>query len=136
MPRALSLRTGAAQRELFCCAIKAGAGTFSPMSAFAVAIIHKTEFGPEIAEYVRRIDETLAPFSGKYRVHGGPYIPLEGTWTSDLVVVEFPTMEAATAWYHSPAYQAIRPLRTQHTEGQMLLVHGKPEGYKGADLLV
>jgi uncharacterized protein (DUF1330 family) len=105
------------------------------MTAYAVAVIRETRFGDEIRQYLQRIDETLAPFSGKYRVHGGPYQPLEGSWAGDLVVIEFPSMEQAQGWYQSAAYRAIRPLRTGHTEGDVFLVQGVPEGHKGADLL-
>ncbi|NYT57347.1 DUF1330 domain-containing protein [Alcaligenaceae bacterium] len=48
------------------------------MSAYAVAVIHETRFNDDVAEYLRRIDATLAPFSGQYIIHGGPYQPLEG----------------------------------------------------------
>lgn len=58
------------------------------MTAYAVAVIRETRFGPEIKEYLQRIDATLAPFSGKYLVHGGPCMPLEGAWSGDLVVIE------------------------------------------------
>lgn len=105
------------------------------MTAFAVAVIHETRFGDEIREYLQRIDDTLVPFSGKYRVHGGPYHPLEGAWSGDLVVIEFPSMEHAQGWYESDAYKAIRHLRTEHTVGQVLLVQGVPEGHRGADIL-
>ena len=105
------------------------------MTAYAVAVIRETRFGPEIQEYLERIDETLAPFSGKYRVHGGPYQPLEGSWAGDLVIIEFPTIELAKAWYDSAAYSAIRPLRTEHTEGDVLLVQGVRDGHKASDLL-
>lgn len=105
------------------------------MTAYAVAVIRETRFGDAIREYLQRIDETLAPFSGRYRVHGGPYQPLEGSWASDLVVIEFPSMEQARGWYESAAYQAIRPLRVNHTEGDVFLVQGVPEGHRGADLL-
>ncbi len=105
------------------------------MTAYAVAIVRETRFGPEIKEYLQRIDETLAPFSGRYRVHGGPYEALEGTWASDLVLIEFPSMEMARSWYESPAYRAIRPLRTGNTEGVVFLVQGVAEDHKGADLL-
>jgi uncharacterized protein (DUF1330 family) len=105
------------------------------MTAYAVALIRETRFGEEIKEYLHRIDHTLAPFSGKFRIHGGPYRPLEGAWSGDLVVIEFPSMEHAKSWYESDAYQAIRPLRTEHTEGTVLLVQGVPEDHKGADIL-
>lgn len=105
------------------------------MAAYAVAVIRETRFGPEIQEYLHRIDETLAPFSGKYRVHGGPYQSLEGSWAGDLVIIEFPTMELAKSWYDSAAYKAIRSLRTEHTEGDVLLVQGVRDGHKASDLL-
>ncbi len=105
------------------------------MTAYAVAMVRETRFGPEIKEYLQRIDETLAPFSGKYRVHGGPYQPLEGSWSGDLVVIEFPSMEMAKSWYESAAYKAIRPFRINNTEGDVLLVQGVSDGHKGADIL-
>lgn len=105
------------------------------MAAYAVALIRATRFGDEIKEYLQRIDATLAPFSGKYRVHGGPYQPLEGAWSGDLVIIEFPSMEHAQTWYESESYKAIRHLRTEHTEGDVLLVEGVPEGHRGADIL-
>lgn len=105
------------------------------MTAYAVAMIRETRFNDEVAEYLRRIDDTLAPFSGRYLIHGGPYQPLEGALAGDLVVIEFPSMEAARDWYGSDAYSAIRALRTANTEGDVLLVQGVPEGHKGSDLL-
>lgn len=37
----------------------------------------------------------------------------------------------AQGWYHSDAYAAIRALRTENTEGDVLLVQGAPEGHEG-----
>ena len=38
--------------------------------------------------------------------------PLEGEWHGDrTVLLEFDSVEAAQAWYDSPAYQAAAPLR-------------------------
>ena len=105
------------------------------MTAYAVAVIRETRFNDEVIKYLQGIDETLSAFSGKYIVHGGPYKPVEGAWTGDLVVIEFPSMEKAEAWYHSDAYAAIRPLRTNNTEGDVLLVPGVPSDHKGADIL-
>lgn len=105
------------------------------MTAYAVAVIRETRFGDGIQAYLQRIDETLTPFSGRYRIHGGPYEPVEGSWSGDLVVIEFPSMEQARGWYHSAAYQAIRSLRTDNTEGDVLLVAGVAEGHRGRDIL-
>lgn len=105
------------------------------MTAYAVAIIRETRFGDEITEYLQRIDATLAPYFGKYVIHGGPYKPVEGAWSGDLVVIEFPSMEKAQGWYESAAYKEIQPLRANYTEGDVLLVQGVPDGHKGADIL-
>ena len=105
------------------------------MPAYAVAVVRETRFGQPIKDYLQGIDETLAPFSGRYIVHGGPYVPLEGRWSGDLIVIEFPDMDRARGWYHSDAYGAIRQLRINNTEGDVLLVDGVRDGHKGADLL-
>ena len=43
-------------------------------------------------------------------------------------------MENAQAWYRSDAYSAIRALRMNNTEGDVL-VPGVSEGHRGADIL-
>jgi uncharacterized protein (DUF1330 family) len=40
------------------------------MTAYAMAHVHNTNFGPELIEYLRRIDATLEPFAGRFLVHG------------------------------------------------------------------
>jgi uncharacterized protein (DUF1330 family) len=40
------------------------------------------------------------------------------------VVIEFPSREAAEAWYHSPEYQAILPHRKANSEGHIAIVDG------------
>lgn len=105
------------------------------MSAYAVAVIRETRFCPEIKEYLERIDETLRPYLGKFRVHGGPYHPLEGSWSGDLIVIEFPSLEQATAWYNSPAYRAIKSLRANNTDGDVFLVPGVSDTHKATDIL-
>jgi len=47
-------------------------------------------------------------------------------------VIGFPDLDAARAWYDSPAYQEILPLRTRNSDGVTLLVDGVPEGYRAA----
>jgi uncharacterized protein (DUF1330 family) len=92
-------------------------------------------WGPEIVAYLQKIDETLAPFGGRFLIHGGPAEQLEGTWTGDLIVVEFPDKDSARAWYASPAYQDILPLRTEHSKGDVILVEGVPHDHRATDIL-
>jgi hypothetical protein len=44
-------------------------------------------------------------------------------------MIGFPGAAEARAWWDSPAYRAIAPLRSRHIEGDIILVDGVPEGY-------
>jgi uncharacterized protein (DUF1330 family) len=103
------------------------------MTAYAVAHLRSVDQNAEILEYLNRIDATLPPFDGRFVVHGVLPEVLEGEWPGFLVVIGFPDADAARAWYDSPAYQEILPLRTRHAEGDTLIVDGVPEGYRAAD---
>jgi len=105
------------------------------MSAYAVAHLHEVDLGSAIFEYLRRIDATLEPFGGVFRVHGDPAELLEGDWSGDLIVIEFPDRQRARAWYASPAYRAILPLRTENSVGDVILIDGVSEGHRSMDLL-
>jgi uncharacterized protein (DUF1330 family) len=91
--------------------------------------------GPAIVEYLRRIDQTLQPFGGKFIVHGGRVDVLEGEWQGDLIVIEFPDRERARAWYASAAYQEILHLRADNAEGDVILVDGVPASHRATDVL-
>jgi uncharacterized protein (DUF1330 family) len=105
------------------------------MTAYALAHVHAVEFGPEIAEYLRRIDATLDPFGGRFIVHGGNVEAVEGSWGPDLIVIEFPDRDAARAWYDSPAYREILPLRTRNMTADVILADGVPDGYRATRTL-
>ena len=105
------------------------------MPVYAVAHVHSVEFGPDIVEYLQRIDATLEPFGGRFLVHGGDVEVIEGQWGRDLIVIEFPDRERMRAWYRSPDYQEILPLRTKHMAADVVFADGVPDGYKGADAL-
>lgn len=48
--------------------------------------------------------------------------PMEGEPGEVTVVIKFASKAAAMAWYDSPEYQAIKHLRTDHSDGTMVLV--------------
>ncbi|GAA4814785.1 DUF1330 domain-containing protein [Nocardioides caeni] len=102
---------------------------------YAIAYLRDVDFGPEIIDYIERIDATLAPYGGRFLVHGGKLTPAEGAWDGDLVIVEFPDADAARGWYDSAEYQAILPLRTEHSTSIACLVEGVPAGYRAVDKL-
>jgi uncharacterized protein (DUF1330 family) len=68
---------------------------------------------------------SIARYGGRYLVRGGKHEVLEGTWSpTRLVVLEFPTVEAAKRWYASEEYATVKPIRLQHAVGHMVLVEG------------
>lgn len=103
--------------------------------AYVIGYLRDVELGPEIAEYIERIDATMAPYGGRFLIHGGPLTPLEGDWDGDLVLLEFPDSASARRWYDSPDYQAILPLRTERATSLAALVEGVREGYSAAEKL-
>lgn len=105
------------------------------MTAYAVGYLESVNMGPEIIEYLERIDATLAPFAGRFLIHGEAPELLEGSIGGDLIVIEFPTIGQARQWYTSPAYQAILPLRTGNARGTVYLLPGLPDGHRATDIL-
>lgn len=103
------------------------------MTAYAIAYLRDVDFGDEIIDYLSRIDATLALFGGRFLVHGGEIDGVEGEWVGDVIVIEFPDHGAARAWYDSAIYQAILPLRTEHSTGIAAIVDGVPRGYQATD---
>lgn len=77
-------------------------------------------------KYGAKVGETLAPFNGHYHflVGGGTAQTLEGEAPRGVVVIAFDSAERARAWYDSPAYQAIRPIRQSAVKGRMFVVEG------------
>ncbi|MFG1841805.1 DUF1330 domain-containing protein [Micromonospora sp. NPDC049175] len=104
------------------------------MTAYALAHLRRAPVHAEVLEYLERIDATLVPFGGRFIVHAGPIEVLEGSWPGDLVIIEFPDLASARSWYHSPAYQEIKPLRTRHLAGEAILVEGVGANHSSAEL--
>lgn len=105
------------------------------MTAYAVGHLTEVDTGPAIVGYLEGIDATLAPFSGKFRIHGGQPEKLEGDWRGHLIVIEFPDIESARAWYWSDAYQDIVALRTDNSKGHIFLIEGVSDDHAAIEVL-
>jgi len=91
--------------------------------------------GPAVVEYLQRIDDTLAPFGGRFIVHGGEVEVLEGSWPGHLIVIEFPDRTRASAWYRSDTYQEIVALRTDNSDSDVVIADGVGNEHKATDVL-
>ena len=105
------------------------------MKAYGVGILNELKMGRPIVEYLERIDATLAPFGGRFIVHGGEQEVLEGGSPGTVVVIEFPDRARATAWYASDAYQAILPLRAENSVSAVFIIDGVDEDHVATDVL-
>jgi uncharacterized protein (DUF1330 family) len=76
--------------------------------------------------YRSRTPDVIAQYGGRFLVRGGTVTPLEGEMglKGRLVILEFPSVEAARRFYDSPEYQEIIPLRTRASQGALLIVEG------------
>ncbi|MEU3252740.1 DUF1330 domain-containing protein [Streptomyces sp. NPDC006997] len=78
--------------------------------------------------YLERVEGTAHPFGGKWLANGEPTV-IEGGWQGLVVLMEFPDRAAADAWYNSPEYQAILPLRLNNAIADIVLIDSLPEDY-------
>ncbi len=93
------------------------------MSAFCFVNILEITDPDKMEQYRCRVAETVANHGGQYRLIGGQMIVKEGDWKPEFpVIIEFPDMESAEAWYNSPEYQAILDLRLSSTRGHLVFM--------------
>ena len=79
----------------------------------------------KMREYIPKALETMEPFGPRVLVLDENSEILEGS--TDLprtIVIQFNSREDALAWYHSPAYREVLPLRLEATEGFAMIVDG------------
>ena len=105
------------------------------MNAYAIAHLQSVRLGPDIVRYLEEIDATLAPFGGRFLVHGAQPEVKEGEFPGNIVIIQFPDRAKAEAWYASPAYRAILLLRTENAEGPVIIVDGVSDRHRATDIL-
>lgn len=76
-------------------------------------------------DYIKATPAAIAAFGGKFIVRGGELVTLEvEPETRRLVIIEFPNLEQAKAFYASPEYQKAKALREGAAVGQFILADG------------
>jgi uncharacterized protein (DUF1330 family) len=79
-----------------------------------------------IDRYRALAQATIAQFGGRYVVRGAPVELFEGERDADrrFIVVEFPDVDRARAWYRSPEYAEALKIRADALERTLVLVDG------------
>jgi uncharacterized protein (DUF1330 family) len=94
------------------------------MAAYVIGEIEITD-PAAYEEYRKQVPATVTKYGGRFAVRGGKVEPLEGGWTPKrIVVLEFPSMEKAQAWYRSAEYAPLIKLRQRASRGKLILVEG------------
>ena len=68
---------------------------------------------------------SLQAFGGKMVAATDNIEVREGNWHPNrIVMLEFPNMERARAWYESPQYQEVLPIRLSANQDRMVMFEG------------
>ncbi len=93
-------------------------------AGYVIAQINVTD--PEAyKDYVAAVSPIVEKYGGEYLVRGGPAQHFEGESIGErTVVIRFPTLQAATEWYHSEEYAPVRAMRQAASTSLQTIVEG------------
>lgn len=95
------------------------------MAAYCFWDVRETHDEAAMATYVAAVTETVQAFGGAHVVVGGPWKVVEGDWHPTYpVLIEFPTLADAEAWYESDQYRDLKALRLAATTGDAVFMDG------------
>ena len=93
------------------------------MSAYVIVELEVTN-PEEYAAYGPLAEASVTRHGGRFIVRGGEFEVLEGEWSPRTIVLEFESLDAIRAWYHSDDYQECLPMRLRSAKGRMIAVDG------------
>ena len=94
------------------------------MSAYVIANVAVKD-PVRYEDYRRLVTPTLAKYGGRFIARGGRVEVLEGDWQpARLVILEFPSSEAAREWWSSPEYSEAKRIRQATSEGTLVILEG------------
>ena len=96
------------------------------MSAYIIADVTVTD-AEKMAAYRVWSSQAMQEHGAEILVRGGDFEVLEGPWTPGrLVLLKFPSRDAAKAFYDSQTYSQARTLREGAGVMRMVVVDGVP----------
>jgi uncharacterized protein (DUF1330 family) len=94
------------------------------MSAYVIFTRVKTLDPREMKIYTETVQETVKGHNFKLLAAYGRKEVLEGPESEGILMMEFPSMQEAKAWYDSPAYRKVREHRFKGAEYRAVIVEG------------
>jgi uncharacterized protein (DUF1330 family) len=94
------------------------------MPAYFVVNIEVTNKA-DFKVYAETVAPVIAQYGGRYVLRAPELHKIEGDFDlKRLVILEFPTMDAARTFYDSPEYAPLLKLRLGSTKSHMVLAEG------------
>jgi uncharacterized protein (DUF1330 family) len=94
------------------------------MKAYIVANVEVTDRAA-YEEYRQLVPAFIAAHGGRYLARGGATEVLEGeTVPHRMVILEFPSMAQAKAFYDSPEYQRLVAIRQRAARSSLVAIEG------------
>jgi uncharacterized protein (DUF1330 family) len=85
------------------------------MAAYVIVQAEVTDW-ERFREYLKESPRSIAKYGGRYVARGGEM--------ARVVLIEFPSLQKATDWYHSDEYQQIKRLRAGAAIGSLIAIEG------------
>lgn len=119
--RGIALATLVASAGVLACGVQ------TPTSKKGYIVVQAEVSNPEqYAKYSQLSPGIIARHGGRFLARGGRTETLEGpAGRSRVVIIEFPSVEHALAFYRSQEYQDARKLRKGAGDAQFVLVEGQ-----------
>jgi len=87
----------------------------------AKEILDREKYG----EYIQKVPETVARFGGTYLARGGEVTVIAGDWSpARLILIEFESVDRFQAWFNSPEYREVAPLREASAKVNAIVIEG------------
>ena len=94
------------------------------MATYMVFTRESTSDASELQAYMQKVGDTLTGHPIKILAAYGRQEVVEGPEVEGVVILEFPSFEAARAWYDSPAYREVREHRFRGADYRGVIVEG------------
>lgn len=94
-----------------------------PAYVVAEVAIHDAE--AFMRDYTPKVAGTLEPYGGRF-LTSGKLTALEGDVPQRFVIIAFDNAEKARAWYDSPSYQQLVPIRQKTATSTLFIAEGRP----------
>ena len=94
------------------------------MAAYIIIRL-KTDDPQSLKEYQAATPPIIEKYHGRFLARGSAVVTLEGpSEERRVVIIEFPTLADAEAFYHSPEYSQARQLREGKAVAEFIAVDG------------